>query len=94
MMNDLNDPTCEFSDALNDMAQRLYELDVHHDEIVEDADLRKRIVHTLTNINSNLLIFRILIKSGEMFLTDAEDQTFKDMTQWVAETNDYYQSLA
>ena len=94
MMNDLNDPTCEFSDSLNDLSQRLYELDVHHDEIVEDADLRKRIVHTLVNINSNLLIFRILIKSGEMFLTDAEDQTFKDMTQWVAETNDYYQSLA
>lgn len=85
---------CELSDSLNDFAERLWELDLHHDEIVQDADLRKRIVHTLTNINSNFLVFRILINSGDLYLTDDEDQTLTDMTQWVAETNDYYQSLA
>ena len=85
---------CELSDSLNDFAERLWELDLHHDEIVQDADLRKRIVHTLTNINSNFLVFRILINSGDLYLTDDEDQTLTDMTQWVAETNDYFQSLA
>ena len=45
-------------------------------------------------MNSNLLIFRMLVNSGELYLTDAEDQTLKDMTQWVVETNDYYQSIA
>ncbi len=85
---------CELSDSLNDFAERLWELDLHHDEIVNDPDLRKRIVHTLTNINSNFLVFRILINSGDLYLTDDEDQTLTDMTQWVAETNDYYQSLA
>ena len=85
---------CELSDSLNEFAERLWELDLHHDEIVNDADLRKRITHTLTNMNSNLLIFRMLVNSGELFLTDAEDQTLTDMTQWVVETNDYYQSIA
>ena len=85
---------CELSDSLNNFAERLYDLDQHHDEIVQDADLRKRITHTLTDMNSNLLIFRILINSGDLYLTDAEDQTFKDMTEWVTETTDYYQSIA
>tara|TARA_Y100001937_G_scaffold114791_1_gene164906 strand:- start:668 stop:937 length:270 start_codon:yes stop_codon:yes gene_type:complete len=85
---------CELSDALNDFANRLWELDLHHDEIVDDPDLRKRITHTLTDMNSNLLIFRMLVNSGELFLTEDEDQTLKDMTQWVVETNDYYQSIA
>ena len=85
---------CELSDSLNDFSDRLCELDLYHDEIVEDADLRERITHTLTDMNSNLLIFRILVNSGELYLTDAEDQTLKDMTQWVVETNDYYQSIA
>ena len=85
---------CELSDSLNEFAERLWELDLHHDEIVNDADLRKRITHTLTNMNSNLLIFRMLVNSGELFLTDDEDQTLTDMTNWVVETNDYYQSIA
>ena len=85
---------CELSDSLNNFAERLYDLDQHHDEIVQDADLRKRITHTLTDMNSNLLIFRILINSGDLYLTDAEDQTLNDMTQWVAETTEYYQSIA
>ena len=85
---------CELSDSLNEFAERLWELDLHHDEIVDDPDLRKRITHALTNMNSNLLIFRMLVNSGELYLTDAEDQTLKDMTQWVVETNDYYQSIA
>ena len=85
---------CELSDSLNEFAERLWELDLHHDEIVNDADLRKRITHTLTDMNSNLLIFRMLVNSGELFLTDAEDQTLTDMTNWVVETNDYYQSIA
>ena len=85
---------CELSDSLNNFAERLYDLDQHHDEIVQDADLRKRITHTLTDMNSNLLIFRILINSGDLYLTDAEDQTLTDMTQWVAETTEYYQSIA
>ena len=94
MMNDLNDPTCEFSDSLNDLSQRLYECDIHHDEIVINTDLRGRIIYTLISLNSNLLIFRMLVNSGEMYLTDAEDQELTDMTQWVAETTDYYQSIA
>ena len=85
---------CELSDSLNNFAERLYDLDQHHDEIVQDADLRKRITHTLTDMNSNLLIFRILINSGDLYLTDEEDQTLKDMTQWVTETTEYYQSIA
>ena len=85
---------CELSDSLNDFSDRLCELDLYHDEIVEDADLRERITHTLTDMNSNLLIFRILVNSGDLYLTDAEDQTLEDMTQWVAETTDYYQSIA
>ena len=85
---------CELSDSLNDFSDRLCELDLYHDEIVEDADLHERITHTLTDMNSNLLIFRMLVNSGELYLTDAEDQTLKDMTQWVVETNDYYQSIA
>ena len=85
---------CELSDSLNNFAERLYDLDQHHDEIVQDADLRKRITHTLTDMNSNLLIFRILINSGDLYLTDAEDQTLNDMTQWVTETTEYYQSIA
>ena len=85
---------CELSDSLNEFAERLWELDDHHDEIVNDADLRKRITHALTNMNSNLLIFRMLVNSGELYLTDDEDQTLTDMTQWVVETNDYYQSIA
>lgn len=85
---------CELSDSLNEFAERLWELDLHHDEIVNDADLRKRITHTLTNMNSNLLIFRMLVNSGELYLTDDEDQTLTDMTNWVVETNDYYQSIA
>ena len=85
---------CELSDSLNDFSDRLCELDLYHDEIVEDADLRGRITHTLTDMTSNLLIFRMLVNSGELFLTDDEDQTLKDMTQWVAETTEYYQSIA
>ena len=85
---------CELSDSLNDFSDRLCELDLHHDEIVNDPDLRGRITHTLTDMNSNLLIFRMLVNSGELYLTDAEDQTLTDMTQWVVETNDYYQSIA
>ena len=85
---------CELSDSLNDFSDRLCELDLYHDEIVEDADLRERITHTLSDMNSNLLIFRILVNSGDLYLTDAEDQTLEDMTQWVAETNEYYQSIA
>jgi len=85
---------CELSDSLNDFSDRLCELDLYHDEIVEDADLRGRITHTLTDMTSNLLVFRILVNSGELFLTDDEDQTLKDMTNWVTETNEYYQSIA
>ena len=85
---------CELSDSLNDFSDRLCELDLYHDEIVEDADLRGHITHTLTDMTSNLLVFRILVNSGELFLTDDEDQTLKDMTNWVTETNDYYQSIA
>ena len=85
---------CELSDSLNDFSDRLCELDLYHDEIVEDADLRGRITHTLTDMNSNLLIFRLLVNSGDLYLTDDEDQTLTDMTQWVAETTDYYQSIA
>ena len=85
---------CELSDSLNDFSDRLCELDLYHDEIVEDADLRERITHTLSDMNSNLLIFRILVNSGDLYLTDAEDQTLEDMTQWVAETTEYYQSIA
>lgn len=85
---------CELSDSLNDFSDRLCELDLYHDEIVEDADLRGRITHTLTDMTSNLLVFRLLVNSGELYLTDDEDQTLKDMTQWVAETTDYYQSIA
>ena len=85
---------CELSDSLNDFNDRLCELDLYHDEIVEDADLRERITHTLSDMNSNLLIFRILVNSGDLYLTDDEDQTLEDMTQWVAETTEYYQSIA
>jgi len=85
---------CELSDSLNDFSDRLRELDLYHDEIVEDADLRGRITHTLTDMTSNLLVFRLLVNSGELYLTDDEDQTLKDMTQWVAETTEYYQSIA
>jgi len=85
---------CELSDSLNDFSDRLCELDLHHDEIVNDPDLRGRITHTLTDMTSNLLVFRLLVNSGELFLTDDEDQTLKDMTNWVTETNDYYQSIA
>lgn len=85
---------CELSDSLNDFSDRLCELDLYHDEIVEDADLRERITHTLTDMTSNLLVFRILVNSGDLYLTDDEDQTLKDMTQWVAETTEYYQSIA
>tara|TARA_B100001063_G_scaffold244497_1_gene277414 strand:- start:83 stop:352 length:270 start_codon:yes stop_codon:yes gene_type:complete len=85
---------CELSDSLNDFSDRLCELDLYHDEIVEDADLRGRITHTLTDMTSNLLVFRLLVNSGELYLTDDEDQTLKDMTQWVAETTEYYQSIA
>ncbi len=85
---------CELSDSLNDFSDRLCELDLYHDEIVEDADLRGRITHTLTDMTSNLLVFRLLVNSGDLYLTDDEDQTLKDMTQWVAETTEYYQSIA
>ena len=85
---------CELSDSLNNFAERLYDLDQHHDEIVNDPDLRKRITHTLTDMNSNLLVFRLLVNSGELFLTDDEDQTLTDMTHWVIETTEYYQSIA
>ena len=85
---------CELSDSLNDFSDRLCELDLYHDEIVEDADLRERITHTLTDMNSNLLIFRMLVNSGDLYLTDDEDQTLTDMTQWVTETTEYYQSIA
>ena len=85
---------CELSDSLNDFSDRLCELDLYHDEIVEDADLRGRITHALTNMTSNLLVFRILVDSGELYLTDDEDQTLTDMTNWVTETNEYYQSIA
>ena len=85
---------CELYDSLNDFSDRLCELDLYHDEIVEDADLRGRITHTLTDMTSNLLVFRLLVNSGELYLTDDEDQTLKDMTQWVAETTEYYQSIA
>ncbi len=85
---------CELSDSLNEFAERLWELDLHHDEIVDDPDLRKRITHALTNMNSNLLVFRLLVNSGELFLTDDENQTLTDMTHWVIETTEYYQSIA
>jgi len=85
---------CELSDSLNDFSDRLCELDLYHDEIVEDADLRGRITHTLTDMTSNLLVFPLLVNSGELYLTDDEDHTLKDMTQWVAETTEYYQSIA
>lgn len=86
---------CELSDSLNNFAERLYDLDQHHDEIWRTRpDLRKRITHTLTDMTSNLLVFRLLVNSGELFLTDDEDQTLKDMTNWVTETTEYYQSIA
>jgi len=85
---------CELSDSLNDFAERLYDLDQHHDEIMNDPDLRGRITHTLTDMTSNLLVFRLLVNSGELYLTDDEDQTLKDMTNWVTETAEYYQSIA